>query len=350
LDASIIKDLVFRTSLGLNYNTNYERDFTGTQTENVEASGSDNKLSINSGYSNTLTFTNTLTYNKSLNQHNFQRLLGTESISYIDRDLTGSSSAFFSEDENYLNINNGTLNILSSSSVSANRLFSVFGRVDYDFAKKYLASFTLRRDGSSKFGPKSRYGLFPSYSLGWRISEENFLANSTWLNDLKLRASYGVLGSQNNVNASNAYSLYASSLAGTSYDISGTGNSVVQGFGQSRIGNLATGWEQNVLTNVGLDLQVLNNYSFSIEYYKKKINGLLFQEPLPATVLGGATSPTINIGDIQNSGIDANLSYNKQVNKDLSFNFGLNFTTYKNKIVDLPDPGYFLSGSHESLG
>src|SRR5690606_3158607 len=115
LDASIIKDLVFRTSLGLNYNTNYERDFTGTQTENVEASGSDNKLSINSGYSNTLTFTNTLTYNKSLNQHNFQVLLGTESISYIDRDLTGSSSAFFYEDENYLNINNGTLNILSSS-------------------------------------------------------------------------------------------------------------------------------------------------------------------------------------------------------------------------------------------
>lgn len=350
LEANILNGLKFKTSLGINYNTAYDRDFTGTQTENVEASAAENALSISSNYNNTLTFTNTLTYNKTIQLHNIQMLIGTEAIKYTYRGVTGSSSAFFSEDDYYLNVNNGTLNINSNSSVNSNSLFSIFSRLDYSYNNKYLISGTVRRDGSSKFGSQRRYGVFPSFSLGWRISEEPFLVNQTWLNDLKLRGSWGVLGSQNNVNAANAYSLFSSSISGTNYDINGTGSSTVQGFGQSRIGNIATGWEENVLTNVGVDMQFLDKFTLSAEYYKKKINGLLFTEPLPATILGGATSPTINIGDIQNDGIDANLNYRQDLNSNLRFNVGLNFTTYKNKIIDLPGPGYFLSGNHEALG
>ncbi|MCI0921421.1 SusC/RagA family TonB-linked outer membrane protein [Sphingobacterium rhinopitheci] len=349
-DVKILKNLVFTTSLGVNYGTNYERNFEATQTENVQGSSSDSRLIINSSYSNTLTFTNTLKYNNNFNLHNIQLLAGTEAISYIGKSLTGGASNLFIEDESYLNLNNGTVNITNGSSVNSNSLFSIFGRVDYDYSKKYLASITLRRDGSSKFGSNRRYGVFPSYSIGWRISEEKFLNSVSWIDELKLKASHGVLGSQNNVNSANAYSLYAASINGTGYDIMGTGNSVVQGFAQSRIGNLATGWEENILTNIGVDFQFLKNYTFNIEYYKKKINGLLFSEPLPATILGGASTPTINIGDIQNTGIDANINYNKSVNDNFSFNVGLNFTSYKNKIVDLPDPGYFTSGYHESVG
>src|SRR5690606_24479205 len=149
-----------------------------------------------------------------------------------------------------------------------------------------------------------------SASVGWRLSEENFLKGVPWLEDLKLRASYGVLGSQNNVSGDNSFFLFGSHLAQTYYDLNGASNSTVQGFAQTRIGNFATGWEENVISNVGIDATVLDyKLDFTIEYYKKAINGLLFSQPLPSVILGDATAPTVNIGDIQNSGIDATMRY-----------------------------------------
>lgn len=350
MEATILKDFVARTSLGINYASYFDRNFSATQTENIQGNSGDNSLSIGSGYNSTLTFTNTVTYNKNIDVHRLQALVGTEAIAYMSRGVSGSASAFFSEDVAYLNLNNGTLNISNSSSVASNSLFSMFGRLDYSYDDRYIGSFTLRRDGSSKFGERNRYGVFPSFSAGWRLSQEAFLRDVEWLNDLKLRGSWGILGSQNNVNAANAYSLYASSLSGTSYDINGASTSVVQGFGQSRIGNMATGWEQNVVTNVGLDLQVLNNVTLTAEYYQKKINGLLFQESLPAVILGGATAPTVNIGDIQNNGIDIALAYDRSISNDFKYNVGVNFTSYNNKIVALPDPGFFTAGSQQGMG
>ena len=167
----------------------------------------------------------------------------------------------------------------------------------------------------------------------------------TWLNDLKVRGSYGILGSQNNVSGDNSFFLFDSSLGNTYYDISGTGNSVVLGFTQSKIGNLATGWEQNIVTNFGFDATILkNSLTFSVEYYKKAIKGLLFYQPLPAVILGNATAPTVNIGDIQNTGVDASVMYRGKITNDLHFNAGLNLTTYKNVVKNIPDPGYFYSG------
>src|SRR5690606_15372701 len=120
--------------------------------------------------------------------------------------------------------------------------YSQFANVNYAFDDKYLFGVTVRRDGSSKFGEDSRYGLFPSFSLGWRLSREAFMQGLSWLDDLKLRGSYGVLGSQNNVDPDNQFDLFGSSFIASYYDINGTSNSVVQGFYQSRMGNRATGW------------------------------------------------------------------------------------------------------------
>lgn len=350
-EVSFLENFNFRTSLGVNYKNFFDRNFTATQTENVQASTNYNSLSISSGYNNSLTFTNTLNYSKKFDKHSIQVLAGTEAIKYMKRDMRGGSSAIFSEDENYLELDNGTLNLTTNSSTASNSLFSIFGRADYSFDDRYMASATIRRDGSSKFGANNRYGVFPSFSLGWRISEENFLQSVSWLDDLKLKGSWGILGSQNNVNADNAYSLYNSTLAGSYYDISGTSTSVIQGFYLSRIGNLATGWEKNIVTNVGFDLSVLaNKLSINAEYYQKKINGLLFTESLPAVVIGGATAPTVNIGDIQNKGFDFTVNYNQSLNENFKFNIGLNVTTYKNEIIEIPDPGYFDAGSLQGSG
>jgi len=350
-EVDLLKNFTARSSIGYNISNSYNQNFTATETENIEKSTQDNALSVNSGFGSTMTWTNTLTYGQAFGKHNVQVLLGSEAIESHSRSVTGGSARFFSEDFNYLILNNGTMNLTATSAISSNSLFSIFGRVDYGFADKYLFGFTLRRDGSSRFGPQKRYGVFPSASVGWRISEESFMSNVTWLEDLKLRASYGVLGSQNNVSGDNSFFLFGSNLSKTYYDLNGASNSTVQGFSQTRIGNFATGWEENEITNVGIDATVLDyKLDFSVEYYKKAINGLLFSQPLPAVILGDATAPTVNIGDIQNSGIDATVRYRGKIRSDLNFNVALNVTSYKNMVVDIPDPGYFYSGSGYAIG
>jgi TonB-linked SusC/RagA family outer membrane protein len=350
-EVTFLKGFTARTSIGYNINNYYNQNFTATQTENVQSSTGNNSLGVSANYSSTETFTNTLNYQKKIGKHDFKVMAGSEAIHYLGRSVAGGSSKFFSEDFNYLVLGNGTLTITNSSGISENSLFSLFGRADYSFDDKYLLGVTVRRDGSSKFGPDKRYGIFPSFSLGWRVSNESFMKDLTWVNDLKIRGSYGILGSQNNVSGDNSFFLFGSGMGTTYYDITGASTSIVLGFAQSRIGNLATGWEENIVSNFGFDASILNNsLDISLEYYKKAINGLLFSQPLPAVVLGGATSPTINIGDIQNTGVDASIAYRGKITNDLRFKVGLNLTTYKNEVVDIPNPGYFYSGSLQGIG
>lgn len=350
-EIDLLKNLTFRSSLGYNIVNSFNQDFNTTQVENVQGNNSDNSLGLSYNYSGMMTFTNLLTYKKTFGDHNLSVVLGTEAIKNVGRGLSAGRQRYFSEDFNFMVLGNGTNAITNSSSTSISSLFSQFGRLDYVFKDKYIIGATIRRDGSSAFGPDRRYGIFPSVSAGWRLSGEEFMKNITWIQDLKLRGSWGILGSQSNVNAANAFSLYGSGMTSTYYDINGVSNSIVQGFGISRIGNLATGWEENVVTNIGMDMSLLNNnLEVSLEYYKKKINGLLFTQPLPAVIIGGATSPSVNIGDIQNTGIDASVRYRGKIGNGLTYSAGVNLTSYKNKVVNIPDPGYFFSGSHQGLG
>ncbi len=349
-EVDFLNSFTAKTSLGYNIVNNYNQNYTATQVENVQASTNPASLGVSSGYGSTMTFTNTLDYNKKFGNHYLGVLVGSEAISYTARSVSGSRSSYFSTDFNFLVLDNGTQNISNSSSIYETSLFSIFGRLDYTYANKYLFSATVRRDGSSKFGANSRYGTFPAFSVAWRLSEESFMQDLTWLNDFKIRGSYGVLGSQDNVSAENAFFLYSSGMTSTYYDITGSNNSIVQGFAQSRIGNQNTSWEENAVTNVGFDMVIKDSWDISLEYYKKSINGLLFTQPLPAAILGGSTSPSVNIGDIQNTGLDASLTYRGQIVNDFNFSVGANFTTYNNEIVNIPDPGYFDAGSNQAVG
>src|SRR5690606_35055111 len=258
----------------------------------------------------------------------------------------GGSGKFFSTDGDGQTQNNGTLGLPSSSAVAAPALDSLFSRVDDNFDRGSLISPTLRPDGPAVLGPEIRFGVFPWVSAGWRVTQERFMQDVTWLNDLKVRGSYGILGSQNNVAATNAFSLYGSGLGTTYYDITGASTSTVLGFSRSRIGNLFTGWEENIVSNYGFDATILDyKLEISAEYFKKSINGLLFTDPLPAVIIGGATAPTINIGDIQNTGVDGSVRYSNSIAGDLNFGVTLNVTTYKNLDVGISEPGYFDSGS-----
>lgn len=347
-EVDLFKHLNLHTSVGGSLRNQYNQSFIPNLYFAPNEYNVPNRYSENAAYATTLMWTNTATYSNEFGKHSVKALVGSEAIRNNGRSVGGGARNFFAVDYDYLILGNGTENITNFSTAYINTLFSIFGRLDYAFNDKYLVSVTVRRDGSSRFGEEKRYGTFPSFSVGWRLSNESFMQGISWLNDLKLRASYGVLGSQNNIVATNPFTLFGGSL-GSYYDIAGTSNSVQQGFYQTSIGNPFTGWEEDVITNVGIDATLFNRLSVSVEWYKKSINGLLFRQPLPATV-GGASAPFVNIGDIQNSGVDANLKYVGTIGPDVRFTAGVNFTTYKNMVKDIPGPGYFDGIGHQQMG
>lgn len=342
-EVDFLKHFTARTSFGGTIENGYFLTFLPNRYHDLEQHSNPNSLSESANYNSNWIWTNTITYNQVFGKHNVKALAGSESFHDYSRSLGGSSSNFFSSDPNYLVLSNGTSDITNFSKAGIDNLYSVFGRVDYSFEDKYLLAATIRRDGSSRFSDEKKYGIFPSVSLGWRMSGETFMKNIRWLDDLKLRGSWGKLGSQNNVPTTNAFNLYNSDFGYSYYDITGSG-STRQGFYQSAIGNQSTGWEEDIISNIGLDATILNNsINISADWYKKSTNGLLFPQPLPATT-GGAASPIINIGDIQNTGLDLAITYHGGRNSDFKYNIGANITTYKNLVVKIPDPGYFDVG------
>lgn len=300
-----------------------------------------------SSFSITRQWTNTLIYNQAFGLSNFKLLVGTEQIQGKGSGLGGGVNNLFSLDPYYVTLSNGSTNVTNYSYIAQPfQILSYFGRLDYAYESKYLLGATIRRDGYSGFVGNQTYGNFPSISLGWRISEEKFLKNLTWLNDLKLRSSLGTVGSKANVPGSNAYSTYSSGPTTGSYSFNGT--TLSNGFYQVQLGNRNTHWESDKIFNIGLDATLINNsLDFTIEYYKKSISGLLFQQPLLATY-GAAASPYINVGNIENKGIDAVVTYHGQIGRDLKYNIGVNFTSYKNTVVSVP--GNYFDASYSSKG
>jgi len=213
-------------------------------------------------------------------------------------------------------------------------LLSYFARADYMFKEKYLLGATFRRDGSSKF-ITNRWGNFYAVSAGWRISQENFMKNATWIYDLKIRGSYGLMGNQFNALGTNSYTLYGSNKQTSYYDLNGTGNSGVYGMAQSQIGNPNAKWEQDGNTNIGFDLAILQGkLSVSMDWYNKSIKDLLYQLVLPGTQ-GASIVPAYNVSKMKNAGIDLMINGKTDITKDLKFEGTLTFTTINNKIIQV---------------
>ncbi|SKB96401.1 TonB-linked outer membrane protein, SusC/RagA family [Parapedobacter luteus] len=344
-EIDFLKHFNFRTSFGGFVRSGNTNNFLRRTYEDAE-NNSINTYNEGSSYTQQWTFTNTLQYNQKFGRHQVKVLAGLEAVENTGRTLGGSSAGYFSDDPSFLTLSSGSGNFTNRSSMSEYTLYSQFGKVDYNFDEKYIVGVTLRRDGSSRFSEQNRWGMFPAFSAGWRASEERFMEGVSWLDNLMIRGSWGILGNQLNVDPSNAYTQYNSTVGGSLnsyYDIGGTGSSPLQGFRLSRIGNLATGWEEDRLSNIGLDMTVLNSkLDLSVEYYQKRINGLLFEDQSPATA-GGASLPTVNIGNIENKGVDFNANYHGTAG-ELTFDLGLNVTRYRSRVVDLPNT-YFDTGT-----
>lgn len=265
---------------------------------------------------------NTLSYTRSFkNVHNFNALAGYSFSSYKIDKVSLSSGAL------YTNFSNTTLPANSTGSTNEQKavLLSYYGRLMYDYNGKYLVSASLRRDGSSRFGSGHRWGVFPSASLGWRVSDEKFFKVKA-INDLKLRISYGAGGN-------NSIGNYAALATLGAYNY-GLGGGVALGTGVNGINNPDLHWESSYTNNIGLDASFLNNrISTSIDYYIKTNKDLLLNKPALAS--SGSTNFLTNIGQVRNKGVEVELNTRNIVKKDFQWSTSLNVSYNKNEVLKL---------------
>ncbi|MBQ4804404.1 TonB-dependent receptor [Aquimarina sp. MMG015] len=227
------------------------------------------------------------------------------------------------------------------------RLLSYFTRLQYGYKGKYLLSAVIRRDGSTKFGPKNKFGYFPSASVGWVVSDESFLNNSSWLNFLKLRGSYGVIGNDrigdfgfvSLLNGEGAYVIDDELIIGTAI---------------GQLSNPEIKWEQQKTLDIGFDTRLFNNkIDITFDYFKKRTEDLLVVAPVSG-ILGvsapGSAPPIINAGIVENKGYEFLISYNDQFSEDFKFNISFNLTTLDNEVVSVNSENSFIAGGSFGVG
>jgi len=350
-DVKIIEGLNFRSTFGGSINNYYSTDWAGATYENTENTAT-SSYSENAGIGGDWSWTNTVTLNKQFSNHNILAVAGYEAVkTNMGRNVTAQRAGYLTDRFSFRTVSNGaTLQSGDSEFDTPRALVSQFLRADYNYLSKYYLSGTVRRDGSSVFGPDTRYGIFPSVSAGWRISGESFLSGVSFITDLKIRGGYGTMGNQLAVSPENQFYLYGSGSGASFYDINGTFTSPVQGFRATRTGNLKAKWETNVTTNIGFDAIMFGRQlEMHFDLYSKQNKDLLYNPELPGT-WGSASYPYVNIGKMKNSGIDFNLIYRKTWS-DFNFEANAQLTTYNNKIVKIAeDVEYFDAGGYSRIG
>jgi TonB-dependent starch-binding outer membrane protein SusC len=343
-EVDFAKHFTIRTDFGGQFSNNYYYYFNYTPYENAEGNTTPNSFTEGSQYYSQWLWTNTLKYTQVFGKSNISVLVGTEAQEAYNRGLYASRTNYFSTDPNYWTLNTGAPSPQSNNNGSygnayaptQSTIYSLFARADYIFDEKYLLSGTIRRDQASVFDPSNNTGYFPSVSGGWILSKEDFMRDASWLTFAKIRGSWGKSGNLSTVPATNPFNLYSSGAGHSYYDINGTGTSSVQGFYSSQIGNAATTWENDEMTDIGIDLS-FKRFDLTVDWYNKQAKGLLFT-PLLNNYLGGPTAPFVNFGNMQNIGWDGTLTYHGLISKDWKFDITGSFTQYTNKVVSLP-PG-----------
>ncbi|HEX8039562.1 MAG TPA: TonB-dependent receptor [Chryseosolibacter sp.] len=350
LEYEPVKDLVIRTSIGGSYQSTYGWAYFGRQYENSE---NNSAVTYSEGASHVFgwTFTNTLDYKKSFGSHNVGLLVGQEALNTgRGRNISGNGLNPFSEDRDFVTLNTteaGSSRTVGSSYFKGVNFSSLFGRLNYNYDERYLASVVVRRDGSSRFGSENRYGVFPAFSLAWRLSEESFMSGVSWIDDLKIRGGWGIMGNSNNVAPDNQYSLFATSVGSSSYPINNAG--AVTGFYRSRIGNPLAKWEKAVTTNIGFDGYLFNNkVDVIVDLWQKDTEDLLFQVPI--TLMNGpfAAAPSVNVGKMQNKGIDIQVITRGNISQGVGYELTVNGGFLKNEIVALNPGSTYLTTENPS--
>lgn len=278
---------------------------------------------------------NLLTFDRTFGEHKISALAG---YTYQDSRFRHIQAYGEGLPQGLEEIDAATTNRSNEGNSWRSVLTSILGRVFYSYQNKYLFTATIRRDGSSKFGKNNRYGYFPSFSLGWNVVEEKFMENVHWLDQLKLRGGYGVLGNQEIDN----YQYSSTITTGINYP-DGNGG-LLQGAFPKNFANPDIKWEETAMTNVGIDFMAFNNrLSLTADYYVKNTKDILLTVPIPISS-GGANDPIRNAGKIRNNGFEFNLGWMDQPNPDISYGINLIGSFNKNKVIAMGSESGSIKG------
>lgn len=335
----ITKKLSFKTVVGVTTNDARTNTFNGAITSIARDNSKLPVVDLVTGQTVTINNSNTLNYRTTINKdHNVDLLIGEETyqtktktsntrIKYLPSDIT-AEQAFASIQK--ATPPTGMIQDAPSTSESSNKLFSLFGRANYSYKSKYLATFTVRRDGSSKFAGDNRYAVFPSAQLGWRISEEGFMSSTKdWLSNLKVRASYGTSGNNRIANDLYRTMFVTSSDYGYAFD-----ESVTPGYSPNALANPDLKWETTVSRNLGLDFSLLKNrLNGSVDVYLNNTKDLLLAATIPTST--GYKTQIQNIGKTENKGVELQLDGVVMQKKDFGWTANFNMSFNRNKIVSL---------------
>ncbi|MFS2805770.1 TonB-dependent receptor [Phocaeicola vulgatus] len=278
---------------------------------------------------------NLLTFDRTFGEHKISALAG---YTYQDSRFRHIQAYGEGLPQGLEEIDAATTNRSNEGNSWRSVLTSILGRVFYSYQNKYLFTATIRRDGSSKFGKNNQYGYFPSFSLGWNVAEEKFMENVHWLDQLKLRGGYGVLGNQEIDN----YQYSSTITTGINYP-DGNGG-LLQGAFPKNFANPDIKWEETAMTNVGIDFMAFNNrLSLTADYYVKNTKDILLTVPIPISS-GGANDPIRNAGKIRNNGFEFNLGWMDQPNPDISYGINLIGSFNKNKVIAMGSESGSIKG------
>lgn len=354
-----IKNLKFRTVFGAVYTTNEYRSFSPLYQFSIYSfNNTRTSAAQNMSHGLTMTWTNTATYDWTVGEHAFNALLGMEMSRYSGTYLRGTTGMLRDgfDDWDHAYLDNGTATSADNGLGAAGhpndetRTVSYFARFGWSWKETYMINATVRTDGSSRFARGNRYGVFPSVSAGWTISNEAFMEDThDWLDFLKLRVSWGQVGNQNIDN----YQYTAPITSSNTHYIFGNqvGADAQSGFWgayPSRLANEDVTWETSEQTNIGIDARFLRSrLSLTADFYIKTTKDWLVEAPILATA--GTGAPYINGGDVKNTGIELALTWNDQIGKDFSYNVGVNGAYNKNKVGDIPTEDGIIHGDINML-
>ena len=330
-DVTLWKGLVFRAEYAGNYYYSNTYQYTPSYDYGHYVQSSTGSRGANNGSNWTLkTY---LTYNGTFGKHNISVMAGHEAQENSYETLYASRDNYLFNTIHELNMGDSST-AKNSSGRGSSAIESYYGRLNYGYDDRYLATFTVRGDGSSSFGPANRWGVFPSMALAWKINNEKFLKNVKWLNNLKLRLGWGLVGNQSA--SSYAYGVTMASAA----SIWGTG------FYAGNYPNDKLKWEETKAWNAGIDLNLFDNrVEFIFDTYLKNTDNLLMQASLPSYVTGIINSPWVNAGAMENKGAEFTLNTVNISKKDFTWRTGITISFNKNKITKLYTETAGLSGT-----
>ena len=341
VDIKLLDGLHFRTTASADVSRTRTYNYTGAFYEGLLDSGGLTSITNNQFNSDFWQWDNVLTYTNSIADHNFSVVLGTSAQETEVTSLTASASY---DTDVFTQIVDGAVQQQTNSTLVEESLASIFGRITYDYKGKYLLTAAVRRDGSSKFGPTNKFGVFPSFTAGWRISDEDFISTGGFLTDLKIRGGWGQVGSD----AIGNFRYLAQMNSTFDYPFGNQTGTSSLGVALLDLANPDVQWETATEYNFGVDASFLDGrLSFSAEYYNKTNTDMLFVLDLPG--VSGLETTVDNVGEVLNQGLEFAAGYRKTTG-DFTYDFNANLTTLNSEVIDLAGKSEIVAFTYSGSG